>query len=343
MMVFELLRIFCYGSLSFFLAVFLTPFCFRLLLKFNLRKRIKKEKAPIFSTLHQHKEGTPTCGGIIVWLSVGILIFVIFILSKIFGAFFDKLNLINRAQTYLPMAAFFGAAFIGLFDDLLGIYKKDKLITIPRKILIYFLVALIGALWFYLKLEWQVIYLPIFGYLSLSWFYVLLFALVMVFCAFSSNETDGLDGLCGGVMLISFLPLIFITFFLQRYDLACFLSSICGALVAFLWENVYPAKFFGGDTLSMSLGICFGVVIMLTHTLWLLPLLGIIFFLESGSVILQLFFKKILKRKIFLSTPIHHHFQAKGISEPKIVFWFWIIQGIASILAVIFFFLTKIL
>ena len=342
MLTFQLIRIFTLSALSFFLAVILSPIFFRLILKLNLRKHIRKENAPLFSKLHALKEGTPTCGGIIVWVSVGILIAFIFLFSKIFGGFFEALNLINRAQTYLPIAAFFGAAILGLFDDLLEIYKQDKkIITIPRKILIYSFIAFIGAFWFYWKLNWDVVYFPVLGLVSLSWLYIFLFALVMIFCAFSSNETDGLDGLCGGVMLIAFFPLIVITFCLQRYDLACFLAMIEGALVAFLWENVYPAKFFGGDTLSMSLGICFGVVLMLTNTLWLLPFLGIIFFLESGSVILQVFSKKFLKKKIFLSSPIHHHFQAKGICEPKIVFWFWIIEGIGASLALIFFFLDK--
>ena len=339
---FELIRIFTFLTLSFLLAKFLTPFCFKLILKLNLKKHIKKENAPIYSSLHLHKEGTPTCGGIIVWSSAAILIFLIFILGKIFDGFFKALDPINRAQTYLPMAAFFGAALLGLADDLLGILGYDrKIITVPRKIFIYSLIAFVGALWFYLKLDWDVIYLPILGLFHFSWLYIFLFALVMIFCAFSSNETDGLDGLCGGTMLISFIPLIVFSFCLHRYDLAAFLAIIVGALVAFLWENVYPAKFFGGDTLSMSLGICFGVVLMLTNTLWLLPFLGIVFFLESGSVILQLFSKKFFKRKIFISTPIHHHFEAQGISEPKIVFWFWIIQAIGSSLALIFFFLDK--
>lgn len=342
MITFQLIRIFALSTLSFILAKILTPFCYRLILKLKLKKHIKKEKAPIFSKLHSKKEGTPTCGGIIVWTSIGILIGIIFILGKIFDGFFESLNLINRAQTYLPMAAFFGAAILGLADDLLGVYKKDKkIINIPRKILIYFIVAFIGAFWFYWKLGWDVIYFPIFGLKHFSYLYVFIFALTMIFCAFSSNEADGLDGLCAGIMLISFLPLIIIAFSLKRYDLACFLATIIGALIAFLWENVYPAKFFGGDTLSMSLGICFGVVLMLTNTLWLLPFLGIVFFIESGSVIIQVISKKLFKKKIFISTPIHHHFQAKGICEPKIVFRFWIIQGIGSSLALIFYFLNK--
>jgi len=342
MAIFQLIRIFTLSTLGFFLAIILTPLCFRLILKLNLKKHIKKENAPIFTKLHLLKEGTPTCGGIIVWLSVGILIGIIFIFGKIFDGFFESLNIVNRAQTYLPIAAFFGTAILGLIDDLLGIYKQDKkIINIPRKILIYFFIAFIGALWFYWKLDWDVIYFPIFGLKHFSWFYVFIFALAMIFCAFSSNETDGLDGLCSGVMLISFLPLIIIAFSLKRYDLACFLGIVIGALIAFLWENVYPAKFFGGDTLSMSLGICFGVVLMLTNTLWLLPFLGIIFFIESGSVIIQMVSKKFFKKKIFISTPIHHHFQAKKICEPKIVFRFWIIQGIGSSLALIFFFLDK--
>ncbi|MBI4133488.1 hypothetical protein HY478_02645 [Candidatus Uhrbacteria bacterium] len=164
---------------------------------------------------------------------------------------------------------------------------------------------------------------------------------IIIASAFSANETDGLDGLFGGVALFTFVALTAVAFTLNRFDLAAFGGALIGALLAFLWHNIYPAKFFMGDTGSMSLGIVIGVVAMLTNAALFLPVIGFIFLLESASVIIQLTSKKLRGKKIFLSTPIHHHFEAIGWSEPKVVMRFWVISMVTAAIGVALFLLDR--
>jgi phospho-N-acetylmuramoyl-pentapeptide-transferase len=146
-----------------------------------------------------------------------------------------------------------------------------------------------------------------------------------------------LDGLAGGTLLISFAAYGAISFAQGRYDLATFCGVIIGALMAFLWFNINPARFFMGDTGSMSLGVTLGVIAMLTNAALLLPIIGFIFVVETISVLLQMASKKILGRKLFISSPLHHHLEATGWPEPKIVMRFWLIAGVTAILGLILF------
>jgi phospho-N-acetylmuramoyl-pentapeptide-transferase len=207
----------------------------------------------------------------------------------------------------------------------------------------YLAVALIGALWFYFKLDWNVLSVPLVGTFTIGWWYIPLFVFVIVASAFSANETDGLDGLAGGVMLFAYVALTVVAFVLGRFDLATLGGVTIGAMLAFLWFNVYPAKFFMGDNGSMSLGVTIGVIAMLTNTTLLLPFFVPIFVIESLSVIIQLTSKKFRGKKIFISTPIHHHFEALGWHETKVTMRFWIVSIIGVSLGLVIFFLNRFL
>ena len=159
--------------------------------------------------------------------------------------------------------------------------------------------------------------------------------------AFSVNETDGLDGLAGGTLLFAFASFGVIAFITGKYDLAAFCGVIVGALLAFLWFNINPARFYMGDTGAMSLGITLGVIAMLTNSALILPVIGLIFVIESLSVIIQQLSKKIRGKKIFISSPVHHHLEASGWSEPKIVMRFWVIAGVSAAMGLIIFLLDK--
>ncbi|PLX20355.1 phospho-N-acetylmuramoyl-pentapeptide-transferase, partial [Candidatus Parcubacteria bacterium] len=181
---------------------------------------------------------------------------------------------------------------------------------------------------------------PFLGNFTLGWSYILLFIFVIVATSFSVNEADGLDGLAGGVLLFSFAAYAVISFSLGKYDLATFCGVIAGALLAFLWFNVIPARFYMGDTGAMSLGVTLGIIAMLTNTVFILPIIGFVLVLESLSVIIQIISKKFRGgKKVFLSAPIHHHFEAKGWSEPKIVFRIWIVSGITAVIGLMVFLL----
>jgi phospho-N-acetylmuramoyl-pentapeptide-transferase len=333
-------------ALSFFVALFLTPLASSFLYKYKIGKQIRKsDDTPIYNSLHQKKEGTPTMGGIIIWVTVLGLCGILFVFSHFFDGGFSRLNVVDRAQTYLPIAAMLIAALLGLIDDILGIRKigpNGGGIAMKQKIILYLIIALAGAYWFAAKLGWSTLYVPFVGNVEINGWYIPLFIFTIVAAAFSANETDGLDGLLGGTSLFSFGSLAVVSFALGRYELASFSAMIIGALLAFLWFNIYPARFFMGDTGSMALGITMGVIAMLTNTLMFLPFFAPILVLESASVIIQTISKKFFKKKIFISTPIHHHFEALGWPESRVTMRFWIVSAISNGLGLVLFFLSRI-
>ena len=348
MTTFHAIRILILTGVSFFVALLITPMVTNLLYRYKAGKQIGHADAPVFYSLHQKKEGTPTMGGIIIWGAVLIVVAVFFVLYHLFGSsfqgFWGYLNIVDRRETYLPIVAMIIAALIGLSDDIFGVLKigpRGGGLSMKYRLSVYAIIGLIGAWWFYVKLQWTTLYVPFVGPIQIDGWYVPLFILVMVATAFSANETDGLDGLLGGTSLFSFASLAAVSFALGRYDLAAFSGMIMGALLAFLWFNIYPARFFMGDTGSMALGITMGTIALLTNTALFLPLFAPILVIESASVIVQMISKKIFKRKIFLSTPIHHHFEALGWHEARVTMRFWIISAVSNGLGLVLFFLSR--
>lgn len=346
MAIFEAIRALIMFALAFVVALFITPFVSHFLDRYSLKKKnIRDEKsAPIFHGLHKGKAETPTMGGVIIWLTVlGIALFF-WAARGLFDGFANYFNFVNRAETYLPLAALFFAAIVGLFDDVFGLLGKGPRgggLSVIQKLVLYTLVAGLGAWWFYFKLGFDVLYLPFIGYVTLGVWYIPFFIFVLVAAANAANLTDGLDGLAGGTLFFAFSALSVVAFVLGRYDLAVMNAAILGALLAFLWFNIYPAKFFMGDTGSMSLGITLGVMAMLTNTALFLPFFAFILVIETISVIIQVASKKIRKKKIFLSTPIHHHFEALGWPESTVTMRFWIISAVMTIFGLVLFFLAR--
>ncbi|MDD2353969.1 MAG: phospho-N-acetylmuramoyl-pentapeptide-transferase [Patescibacteria group bacterium] len=346
-MEFQIIRILFFATLSFIFAILSAPLLTHFLYKYKLGKKIRNSgTTPVFSQLHAHKAGTPTMGGILIWGTVLILILFFYGIAKFLpNDFLSYFNFLSRAETLLPLGALVASALIGLFDDWLDVREKGVFggggLKLRHRLLIYTLIALIGALWFYLKLDWTIIHVPFFGNFEIGAWYIPIFIFIIVATSFSVNETDGLDGLAGGTLLISFASYAVISFVMGRYDLAVFCAVIIGALLAFLWFNIPPARFYMGDTGAMSLGITLGIIAMLTNNAFLLIFIGLIFLVESLSVILQVLSKKLRGKKIFLSSPIHHHFQAIGWPEAKVVMRFWVIAGMGAVVGLIIFLLDK--
>lgn len=301
-------------------------------------KSIRAEgTTPVFTALHQKKSGTPTLGGLIIWVPVIALALGIAFLAHIFpDSIFDRLNFLSREKTWLPIGAMAVAGIIGALDDSFNIMRLGPNgggFSVKMRLLLYSLVAVGGAWWLYYKLEWTTINIPGIGDLGL--WYLPLFILVVIATSFSLNETDGLDGLAGGVALTSFGAYALIAFMQGNIELTIFIAAILGTLLAFVWFNIYPAMFFMGDTGSMALGTTLGIIAMLTNAVYILPVIAIILVIESGSVIIQMISKKYRGKKIFLSTPIHHHFEALGWPETKVTMRFWIISGMAAAVGLI--------
>ncbi len=343
---FYLAKILLLSTLAFVFTMAWTPLLTHFLYKYKMGKKIRSNGVtPIFTKLHSKKSGTPTMGGLLVWVTVLIFAVVFFYLSKLPIDIFQNLNFLTRSQTLLPLGALVATALVGLFDDWLDITGKGIWggggLKIKDRLLFYTLIALVGAWWFYFKLDWDLFHVPFVGDFQLGWTYIVLFVFVIVATAFSVNETDGLDGLAGGILLCSFGAYGVISFAIGKYDLATFCGVISGALLAFLWFNINPARFFMGDTGAMSLGVTLGVIAMLTNSVMILPIIGLIFVAESISVIVQVLSKKMRGKKVFLSAPFHHHLEAIGWSETKIVMRLWVISGVSTAIGLIVFLLDK--
>ncbi len=345
---YEATRVILMATMAFVTALLATPFWLRLLERYQFGKQIRgSDETPVYSQLHEKKAGTPTAGGVIIWGTVIFLALVFWGLSAVFeGPGWDYLNFVNRRETYLPLAALLLTALLGLLDDWWGVRHRGGAngggLKVRHKLILYALIAMVGAWWFYFKLDFHVLFVPFMrNPFDIGPWYILVFLFVLIASAFSANETDGLDGLLGGVTLFAFVALTAVAFVLRSYNLAVFGGAMMGALLAFLWFNIYPAKFFMGDTGAMSLGITIGTIAMLTHTELLLPLFAPILVIESLSVIFQLVSKKLWRRKIFISTPLHHHFEALGWPESQVTMRFWIVSAVLSSLGVVLFFLSK--
>jgi len=282
-------------------------------------------------------------GGVLIWGSLVILILFFWFFGDALGApSLKSLNFLTRKETLLPLGAFLGASLVGLADDWLDIKKRGhngRGLRFRFKLVLYAIVATIGAWWFFFKLEFSQVYIPFIGNIDFGFWYIPFFILAVVSTSFAVNETDGLDGLAGGTLLIAFASYGIIAFTQGKYDLATFIGVISGALLAFLWFNVHPARFFMGDTGSMGLGVLLAIVAFLTNSVFLLALIGFIFLAEALSLLLQIFWKKVFKKRLLLSSPIHHHFEALGWPETKVTMRFWIIAAVMGMLGVIIYFI----
>ncbi len=291
-------------------------------------------ETPVFASLHAKKKGTPTMGGLLVWVTVLFAAVGFGFLGRLLpSSVFAQLSFLTRPQTLLPLGAFVASALVGLLDDYLNVRKLGAHgggLRARHRLLIYAGIAAVGAWWFAAKLGWDLLHVPFIGTFSIGWWYVPVFLFVIVATAFSVNETDGLDGLAGGTLFIAYAAYAVIAFAQGKYDLSVFCGAIIGSLLAFLWFNIHPARFFMGDTGAMSLGVTLGIIAMLTNAAFLLPIIGFVFVLETVSVILQVFWRKAFRRKLLLSAPFHHHLEARGWPEAQIVMRLWVIAFVAA-------------
>lgn len=342
----ELIKIFSLSSIAFLFAIAVTPLFSKFIYHFKLGKNIRSDgSTPLYTEMHAKKKGTPTMGGILVWGTTLVLASAFWFLDRALNiSQFHILNFLTRRETLLPLGAMFGAAVVGFIDDFLDIRQRGHMgrgLRFRFKLFLYTLVACVGAWWFYVKIGFDSVHIPFFGDFYLGLFFIPFFILVVVGTSFAVNQTDGLDGLAGGTLSIAFLCFGIISFMQGRENLAALLGVIGGALLAFLWFNVHPARFFMGDTGSMGLGVLLAIVAFLTNSTLLLPIIGLIFVIEAGTYLLQVTWRKVFKRKLFLSSPIHHHLEALGWIESKVTMRFWILSVVAGIIGVIIFFLDK--
>ncbi len=315
---------------AFILAMSITPlytfFAYRY--KFWKKQRTTSttgEKLTVFNKLHaeKFKRNIPTMAGIIFALSVTVV-------TLLFN--------LDRGQTWLPLAALVCGGAVGLLDDIINIRGDGSGVAGLRSSLKFLMILTIGVVlgWFFCcKLGYSSIHVPFVGDLSLGWAIIPLFAFVVVSTGNAVNISDGLDGLAGGLAAISFGAFAVISVMQGNVMLAGFCFTVVGALLSYLWFNIFPARFFMGDVGSFSIGTALGVVAMLTNSLFLLPIIGVLFVAEAGSSLIQIFSKKVFHRKIFISAPFHQHLMAKGWPETKVVMRFWVIASVMAFIGVL--------
>lgn len=326
----DLTKIFLFGFLGFVVSMLITPIYTNFAYKYKWwkiprTKSMTGERAEVFNSLHaeKHKREIPTMAGLVIIATVGVVTVL--------------LNL-DRSQTWLPLAATLGAGFVGLIDDVINVRGKNQGIAGLRsltKLTLISLVALVGGWYFFNKLDYTDIHITFLGDLSVAWLIIPIFVGVVVSTANAVNISDGLDGLAGGLLTSAFSAYAAIALLQGNIGISAFCMTVTGALLAYVWFNIYPARFFMGDVGSFALGTALGVVAMLTDTLVLLPIIGIVFVVEAGSSLIQVLSKKIIGKKIFKVAPIHHHFEALGWPETKVTMRFWVVGQVAGVIGVI--------
>lgn len=317
---------------SFLLAMALTPLYTTVAYRHQWWKKQRSDawsggKATIYNKLHaaKHKRNIPTMAGVVFVVAITLVTIVA--------------NL-DRRETWLPLAGMLGAALVGLADDWLNIRSTGGIAGMRAKIkfALYSLVALIGGWWYYAKLDVTSIHVPGIGQWEVGIFIIAIFWLVVVATANSVNITDGLDGLAGGLLVSSFATYSVIATIQGQYSLAAFCLTVVGALLSYTWFNIHPARFFMGDVGAFALGTALGIIAMQTDTIFILPIIGAVYVAETGSVIINRLSRKLRNgKKVFLSSPIHHHFEAIGWPETKVTMRFWILGQVAGVVGLIAF------
>lgn len=324
------LRALFMGIVAFLVAMALTPIYTFVAYRYRFWKKQRTEsttgeKLKVFNKLHANKfkRNIPTMAGMVFVLAVVAVTFIF--------------NL-DRRETWLPLAALAGGAIVGLIDDIINIRGKGRGVAGLRSQLKFLMIAAIGVFlgwYFFEKLGVSSVHIPFVGEWDLGWFIVPLFTFVVVATGNAVNISDGLDGLAGGLAAAAFTGFGIIALLQGNAMLSAFCFTVVGALLSYLWFNIYPARFFMGDVGSFALGTSLGVVAMLTNSLFILPIIGLLFVVEAGSSLIQIASKKLFGRKVFISAPIHHHLEATGWPETKITMRFWVIAAVCSFIGIV--------
>ena len=307
--------------LAFALVVILMPAFIRLLRWAGFAKRIRVDGPES----HQEKQGTPTAGGALVLAVVGGLALLF--------------NLVD-ASTFAPLAALAVVGGLGLADDWLNARTGDG-IRVRQKILWQVAVALFAAWQIQDTYDIRSIAVPFVGEVGIHpYVYVAFAAFAIVASSNAVNLTDGLDGLAGGTLVMAFVSYLIVAMLNApaQPNLAVLQALLIGGLLGFLWFNVHPAQVFMGDTGSLAMGATLAVIALITGQILILPLVGIVFVVETLSDIVQIGYYKLSGgKRVFRMAPLHHHFELGGWPEEKITLRFWIVGGLAGLLGVTLF------
>jgi phospho-N-acetylmuramoyl-pentapeptide-transferase len=344
----SLLKVFIPAIATFIVGIMMTPWLSDIMYRHKLWKRSSRgnqQENPgitdAFAQIHNHEKeiSTPRVGGVVVWFSIIVTTAFLWILSQSFDIpFFDRLDFVSRGQTWLLFFGLIVASCIGLADDLLQVYGSEHSIINGlgrwERIGVVLSIGLVGAWWLYDKLGVSSVHVPFWGPLELGIGFVVFFLVVML-ATFSSGVIDGLDGLSGGVLASAFGAYGVIAFFQNQIDLAAFCAVIVGGILAFLWFNIPPARFYMGETGILGLTVTLALVAFFTNQVLVLVIIGFPLVVTSFSSIVQMIARRFFKTTVFKVAPLHNHFRAMGWSAEKVVMRYWVVSIMCAITGVI--------
>jgi len=340
-------------AIAFMIGILITPLITHYLYQFEMWKKKSGKgvgygggQTPLFDALHNERDtNTPRMGGLVIWVSIVITILFLWTFQFIFpDRLLGTLNFLSRSQTWLPLCALLIGAFVGFIDDYLvvrgtGTHFAGGL-PLSQRLFVVGTTAVLSGWWFYEKLEVSSVSLIGYGPVELGIFFIPFFVLVAI-AIYASSVIDGIDGLSGGTFMYIFTAYAGIAVYQNQIDLAAFCATVVGGLLAFLWFNVPPARFYMTETGIMALTMALTIVAFMTDTLGggegvsVLPVIGILLVITVFSDIVQLLSKKFLGKKVFLIAPIHHHFEAIGWPSEKVTMRYWILGFVFAVIGML--------
>lgn len=343
-MEFPIFKILIPVTVAFIIGVLLTPLLTHYLYKFKVWKKqggkvaLNGTVATEFNRLKGDDEiKTPRMGGIVIWGSVICTLGLFYIGSHLWPeSSFADLFFLSRSQTWIPVATLLIGAGIGFLNDYYDVVHGGKGLRLSIRIIIITILAGAIGSWFYTKLGIASIGIPFDGSLYVGWG-IIPFFIFLTIAVYASGVIDGIDGLSGGVFASIFLSYGGVAFVQTQYDLSAFCATVAGGILAFLWFNIPPARFWMTETGSMALTLALAVVVLMTdemgggHGIALLPLIGLPLVATVASNVLQISYRKMTGKKLFRIAPLHHHFEAIGWPSSKVVMRYWIISIMCAI------------
>ncbi len=332
---------------TFSVGILCTPILTHYLFKYQMWKKTSVKKtvdgqvATISAQLHNDEaRKTPRMGGIVVWGSVLIVTLALTLLGAVFpDSLFEKLAFLSRNQTWIPLAVLIASALVGAIDDYLvcresGTYAGGGLSLRVRLGFVAGVGLLVGY-WFVMKLGVTSVMIPFVGDIALGYLMIPLVVFMMI-AIYSGGIIDGVDGLSGGVFAVIFGSYTIIALSNNQIDLAAFTAAVVGGLLAFLWFNIPPARFFNSETGTMALTTSLVVVAFLTNAIAVLPIIAFLLVATSASSVLQIASKRLRGgKKVFLVAPLHNHFQALGWPPYKVTMRYWVLAVMFAVVGII--------
>jgi len=346
----DIIKVFVPATAAFAIGILLAPLLTHYLYKHRVWKKkagktaldgttaVEFEKLRM-TTAHTGTEtSTPRMGGVLIWVSVLVVTVGGWLLARAIPIpLFEKLDFLSRSQTWIPLLALLAGALMGFVNDLLDIHPSgERGVRLRTRLLFVTLISTLIGWWFYAKLGVDAIGIPADGTFFVGWLIIPIFAIITL-GLYAGGVIDGIDGLAGGVFGTAFMAYAGIAYFQDQINLAAFSATLAGAILAFLWFNIPPARFWMTETGTMGLTMTLAVIAFMTDTpgdgygIAALPIIAFPLIITVLSNIIQVTSKKLYGKKVFRIAPLHHHFEAIGWPSYKVTMRYWIISIVCAI------------